>query len=331
MTAPKVSVLVPVFNGEPFLAECLDSILAQDFADCEILISDDCSTDGSPSLLQRYAAKDQRIRWWRNDRNLGLNGNFNLCLREAKGEYIKYLLQDDKLLSSTAVSRMVEELNQHPEVSLVGSASQILDAHSRVTDVRVFFKPGVLDGRQTIMRCLERANLIGEPSVVMFRRAQAARGFDEQLPQSLDLDMWFHLLEQGDFAYMAESLCAFRRHAAQQTKVNQRNGIGDEVLLITRWHAKPWVRTGMTRQALFKQIHGLRKNFGAEAESLTEEMMISLGRGWYALFWLWRKISGPFIKLKRRLERWRSLALVEQHHWRTNGGHVSPHAGKPGI
>ncbi len=92
---PKVSVLVPVYNGEKYLAECLDSVLAQDFANMEILIADDGSTDGSRELIRHYAEKDSRIRWWRNPANLGLAGNFNACLRAARNDYIKYVLQDD--------------------------------------------------------------------------------------------------------------------------------------------------------------------------------------------------------------------------------------------
>jgi glycosyltransferase involved in cell wall biosynthesis len=173
----KVSVLVPVCNGEVYLAECLESILAQDFADMEILIADDASTDGSAALVERFAARDSRIRWWKNPNNLGLAQNFNGCLRAAKGEYIKYVLQDDKLISPLAIRKMAEMLDQHPEVSLVSSASQVLDGRSRVIEVRKYFKPGVMEGRQVIGRCVERlTNLIGEPSVVMFRREQAARG-----------------------------------------------------------------------------------------------------------------------------------------------------------
>ncbi len=301
MSAPKVSLLVPVYNGEKFLAECLDSVRTQDFPDMEILIADDASTDGSRALIQRYATENRRIRWWKNERNLGLAANFNRCLHEAKGEYIKYVLQDDKLLSPAAVRRMVEMLDDHPEASLVGSASQILDEHSRVTEVRDHFRPGVMDGRQTIIHCLEQANLIGEPSVVMFRRAQATRGFETHLPQLLDLDMWFHLLEQGQFAYLAEPLCAFRHHADQQTNVNRRSSVNDGLLLITNWYAKPWVAAAMTRQAFFKQIFSLRRNYGAQVEPLTREMMHSLGLGWYALFWVWRKITRPIEKLKRHL------------------------------
>jgi len=69
MNPPKVSVLVPVYNGERYLAECLNSVLAQEFQDLEILISDDGSTDNSAQIIRAIAARDARIRWWKNPRN----------------------------------------------------------------------------------------------------------------------------------------------------------------------------------------------------------------------------------------------------------------------
>jgi glycosyltransferase involved in cell wall biosynthesis len=299
----KVSVLVPVYNGEAFLAECLESILAQDFADMEILIADDASTDGSAALVERYAARDSRIRWWKNPNNLGLARNFNCCLRAAKGEYIKYVLQDDKLVSPLAIRRMAEELDNHPEVSLVSSMSQVLDESSRVIELRNCFEPGVMEGRQVIVRCLERlSNLIGEPSVVMFRREQAARGYNEQLRHWLDLDLWFHLLEQGRFAYVAEPLCAFRRHGAQQSEIHRQSGVAavESLALFKHRFEQLGLQESKWQQALFAQIYDLRKNCGAEAESSVKGMMCALGRDRYAFLWCKRKIMRPFQKLCRQ-------------------------------
>src|SRR5450432_750622 len=130
MIPPKVSILIPVYNGRRYLAECLDSILAQDFEGMEILIADDGSTDDSRELIQDYAKKDGRIRWWRNPVNLGLAGNFNGCLRAARGDYIKYVLQDDLLLSPSAIRQMAQALDSDPAVTLVGSASHVIDDQS---------------------------------------------------------------------------------------------------------------------------------------------------------------------------------------------------------
>jgi glycosyltransferase involved in cell wall biosynthesis len=309
----KVSVLVPVYNGETFLAECLESILAQDFADMEILISDDASTDGSVALVERYASRDSRIRWWKNPNNLGLARNFNCCLRAAKGEYIKYVLQDDKLISPLAIQKMTEVLDHHPGVSLVSSASQVLDEHSRVIKVRKHFKPGIMEGREVIGRCVERlTNLIGEPSVVMFRREQAARGYNEQFRQLLDLDLWFHLLEQGGLAYLAEPLCAFRRHAAQQSEFNRLNHISqrEHFFMFKTYFDKHY---GVSRRALFIFIYYLNKNPQDEqTPRLIADLMVLLKPGWYLLYWLERKITRPFENLKNWLVKKRHRRLYRR-------------------
>ncbi|MGD0615204.1 MAG: glycosyltransferase [Verrucomicrobiota bacterium] len=85
MRAPSVSVLIPVYNGESFLGECIESVLARDFADHELFISDDGAADDSSAVIRRCAERDGRIRWWRNPRNLGIGGNFNACRKAARG------------------------------------------------------------------------------------------------------------------------------------------------------------------------------------------------------------------------------------------------------
>lgn len=307
MRVPKVSVLIPVFNGEPFLVECLESILAQDFTDFEILLADDHSKDGSLELLKRYADKDPRLRFWKNPKNLGLTGNFNRCLSEARGEYIKYVLQDDKLLSPSALRQMVEALDKHPGVSLIASASYLIDRQSRKIERRDYFQPpGIWDGKRVVVYCLEKdANIIGEPSLVMFRKRQAARGYDQRYAQTVDLEMWFHLLEQGDLFYIAEPLCAFRQHPAQQTTVNRRDGVGDRehLTLLETYYPKRWLQNAITRQGLFSQVRFLRKRFGGRGGPLAEKMMTQLGRGWYPVYWTRRKIVNPLKKMKRQLRK----------------------------
>lgn len=306
MSAPKVSVLIPVFNGEPFLAECLDSVLRQDFSDMEILIVDDASTDGSAELARSYAAKDARIRWRRNPHNVGLARSFNRCLRKAKGEYIKYVLQDDKLLSPAAVRLLAAALDDQPAVTLAASASEVIDAESKVTTRRDHFEPGVTAGSQVIGQCLATGmNLIGEPSVVMFRRCQAPRGYDERLAQWLDLEMWFFLLERGYFAYLPTPLCAFRQHPRQQTEVNRQNGTAarEYRVLFGRWSLRQRFGGQVWRQTLFERLYQLRKHHHPELEEWRWDMMLALGPRWYATLWCKRKVTQPFQKLSKRLSR----------------------------
>jgi glycosyltransferase involved in cell wall biosynthesis len=307
MRTPLVSVLIPVYNGEPFLAECIESVLAQDFADYELLISDDGSTDGSSRVIQRYAERDGRIRWWRNPHNLGIGGNFNACLKAARGEYVKYVLQDDKLLDPSVVRRMVATLEGDSTVSLVVLASQRIDADSKLIHTRDRFgRSGVWEGKEVIAKCLgENANLIGEPSLALFRRAQAARGFDEGLRQLLDLELWFHLLEQGRFAYIAEPLCAFREHAAQQSEVNWRIGVSAEegVTLIERYYFKPWMKDFITPQAIFTQVYYLRKRRKEHPAAVAAAMAQDLSRSTYVFCWMRHKLTRPFCILRLWLEK----------------------------
>ncbi|HEY5234029.1 MAG TPA: glycosyltransferase family 2 protein [Verrucomicrobiae bacterium] len=294
MIAPKASVLIPTYNYARYLPEAIESILGQDYQDFELLISDDCSTDNSAEVIARYAAKDNRIRFHVHPANLGMVQNWNWCLSQARGEYVKFIFGDDKLLSSSAISQMAGLMESDPAISLVASASEVIDAHSRVIETRNYFQDGVWDGKKIIVRCLERpANLIGEPTLVMFRNPQDARGYDSRYSQFVDMEMWFHLLENGKFGYLAETLCAFRQHAMQQTRFNQKRGHtkNESLQLLEEYFAKPWLRKMTTRQMLFAQIHALRRLPAAKTSATLAEMKQMLGSGWHAIFWIKHKIN----------------------------------------
>jgi glycosyltransferase involved in cell wall biosynthesis len=133
---------------------------------------------------------------------------------------VKWLHADDFLCSRDTLARMVAVLEANPAVSLVASARRIVNEQSESIDIwSCFNQERAIAGTTVISRCLfEQRNLIGGPSAVMFRRALAGRGFDEAFFVMADLEMWFHLLEQGCFAYIREPLCAVRTHGRQQTE-----------------------------------------------------------------------------------------------------------------
>lgn len=94
---PQVSIGMPVYNGEPFIHEALDSLLAQTFTDFELIISDNASTDGTEAICREYAARDPRIRYVRQGENRGAAANFQFVLDEAVGEYFMWAAADDKI------------------------------------------------------------------------------------------------------------------------------------------------------------------------------------------------------------------------------------------
>ncbi len=95
MSNPKVSIGMPVYNGEEFIREALDSLLAQTFTDFELIISDNASTDGTEAICREYTSKDHRVRYIRQAKNLGAGGNFQFVLYEAVGEYFMWAAYDD--------------------------------------------------------------------------------------------------------------------------------------------------------------------------------------------------------------------------------------------
>ncbi len=248
--APLVSVCIPTFNYRQYLPEAVESALAQSQQNIEILVVDNASTDGTVELLHELGARDQRIRFVRNPTNLGMTANFNRCLELARGKYIKFLCADD-VLGAKSVERMVDVAERHPEVTLVGCARYLFDDRKRVVGQRGYSRaPLVADGRKIIADCFFNGNLIGEPTAVLFRNDDPTRRFNTAYTQLLDLELWFRLLESGAFAFIPETLCGIRQHAAQGTGENLRDGsvVTDKVLLFNQFATKQHVQGSPLRK-----------------------------------------------------------------------------------
>lgn len=145
---------------------------------------------------------------------------------------------------------MVTLLETHPRVSLVGCARKLVDADREKGIAAYGRATAIVSGPEAMNRCFFEGNLIGEPTAVMFRRAQAVRGFSPSYNQALDLEMWFHLLEQGDFAFLADPLCSIRLHEDQQTSRNVRSGriVEDKRRLFRACATRPWFRPTLRRK-----------------------------------------------------------------------------------
>jgi len=218
--SPRVSVCIPTFNHAHFLSDAIGSVLAQTYRDFELVVVDNASTDDTPEVVRAYMARDPRIRYVRNPANLGAQRNLNRCVESASGEYVNVLCADD-LLAPTALQELVRALDRHPRASLAACARVMVDADLRPLRVLSFSrKAELVGGGEVIRRCLTSGNVIGEPSAVLLRRADAARGFDERFRQLIDLEMWCHLLTKGDLAFVPEPLCRFRWHEGSETRRN---------------------------------------------------------------------------------------------------------------
>ncbi len=242
--SPKVSVCIPTFNGAAYVRGAVDSILQQEYQDFEVVIVDNCSADQTEALVVEISAQSGKIRFFRNEQNIGLAGNLNKCLEHARGEYIKYLCVDDLLLPG-CLEQMVVELDTHPAVSLVCGGRLSMNESGQPFGLRRYSShKEVVPGYKVITRCLFGGNFIGEPTAVMFRKSDMLARFRDDLPQLMDMEMWFRLLESGELLNIEIPLCAIRFHEAQMTQANIKSGrlIEDNVRIFNEFSKKPYLK-----------------------------------------------------------------------------------------
>jgi glycosyltransferase involved in cell wall biosynthesis len=131
---PRVSVGLPVFNGEAYLAPAIESILGQTFPDLELIISDNASTDRTADICRSFADQDPRLRYFRQERNLGASPNYDFTFYQARGEYFKWAAHDD-VIDPTMIERCVEVLDRYPDVQLAFPRTLRIDATGAVVGV----------------------------------------------------------------------------------------------------------------------------------------------------------------------------------------------------
>lgn len=219
MSTVKVSVCIPTYNGEQFIAEAIKSTLQQSFTDFELIIVDDCSTDATWDVVRSFS--DPRITSYRNEQRLGIPGNWNRCLSLARGDYLCLFHQDDMMLAEN-LAQKVRALSAGSHVGLVHSKIEVIveksaprqlgnwgeeDEQSALVDGPVYFRKLLLGG-----------NLICAPTVLCQRQALLdIGGFNENLHFACDYEAWLRICVKYDIAFLRQPLVRYRWHAGNET------------------------------------------------------------------------------------------------------------------
>lgn len=213
---PLISVLMPVYNAERYVAEAVESILGQTFTDFEFLIVDDGSTDGSLAILRRYAEQDNRIRLISRP-NTGLVIALNEMLGKARADLIARMDADDIAMPGRFAAQ-VAFLRDHPEVVCVGGRQQIIDASGR--PLWVYHPPESDPEIQEV--ALSGRCPINHPSAMMRREAVLeVGGYREEMMPAEDLDLWLRLGERGQLANLPQVVLKYREHDRSVSAVRQ--------------------------------------------------------------------------------------------------------------
>ena len=222
MNEVKVSVCIPAYNGGKFIKEAIDSVLGQSLKNFEIIIVDDRSTDNTASIINSYS--DPRIKFYQNEKNLGLIPNWNKALSLATGEYIK-ILPDDDLIYPECLKLQAEILDRDvkKEVALVCGRKFIINNKGKILFSRGYSKQKeIVSGFDAINKTIRSGgNIIGEGGAVMFRREimQKAGIIDSDIFYVLDLDYWFKILLHGKLYSIPDIVSAFRVSEISQSTI----------------------------------------------------------------------------------------------------------------
>jgi glycosyltransferase involved in cell wall biosynthesis len=221
--SPKVSVCIPVYNGSDYIAESIDSVLAQNFKDFELIVCDNCSTDNTEEIVRNY--KDSRVRYFRNQKNLGYVGNANRCLELAAGEYISIWHHDDCMMPDN-LERKVRLLDEHPDVGFVHSNLVLIDVKGEIVSQNIwnedsrhdYIKNGMVVFRE-FMSYLPNGASIFIGAVLARRECYAlVGGFSPELPHCDDSEMWMRMALFYNVACIGTPLVKYREHPASTTR-----------------------------------------------------------------------------------------------------------------
>lgn len=209
-----VSIAMCTYNGEKYLIQQLDSLINQTYSNLEIIIVDDGSKDSTLDILYAYQQRDNRVKFVRNSENIGMYRNYNQALLLAKGDYIKFLNADDKF-EPTLLEKFVDIMEMDSSISVVTSYRQYFGSKD---DILIPPYKGKVEAVEVILSSLQKGNWIGEPTTVMFRKANLNLGlFDISLLMFADQDMWLRHLRVGNLYIIDEVLSYFRIHEEQGT------------------------------------------------------------------------------------------------------------------
>jgi glycosyltransferase involved in cell wall biosynthesis len=269
-----VSVLLPVHNGAATLSEALDSILAQEDVELEVLLIDDASRDASAEIISSYAARDDRVTAILHDENAGLAATLNQGLASARHELVARMDQDDVAMPRR-LRTQVEFMRSHPEIVLAGSFVFHMGADPSAD--RLIKLPTT--PRQVAQK-LQKENCLYHPAVILRRSPVIeAGGYREEFHNAEDYELWLRLARRHDLANIPEPLLRYRFSVSGMT-------------LGRKWEQLRYVH-------LAQEMHREPGISLTEAERRADEHLLGVDRRWFM-----KQVAGGTVDELARLRLW---------------------------
>lgn len=228
---PKISIVIVTYNRADLLPKATASVLAQSFRDFELLIIDDGSIDGTEAYARGLAARDERVKYFKNELNLGISKSRNRGVALARGEYIAMLDSDDYWIDTDKLKIQAAYLGAHPEIGLIGTGIRCEDEQGAVLKEDIFMADD-----EKIRGCMLWKNQIAQSSV-LFRKSAfvKAGGYDESFSIGEDYDLWLKIGKDWKFANLPEAMVAYLIHSGGITKERRFQTISATDKIICRY------------------------------------------------------------------------------------------------
>lgn len=213
---PTLSIILPAYNAEKYIAEAIESVLKQEYKDFELLILDDGSKDDTADIIKTFV--DTRIRYIKNEKNIGLIQTLNKGISLAQGIYIGRIDADDIWHNTHKISLQIEYFNTHPDTILVGTSAIAIDQNGNT-----LFDMHYPSVEQKIKKTFLAGNPFIHPSVIFLKEAAVkAGGFLTEDLHAEDYSLWLRLGTMGHIDNIGLPLMKYRIHG---TGVSQSNAI----------------------------------------------------------------------------------------------------------
>ena len=220
---PLVSIVVTSYNRAHWLKETIDSVLEQDYPNFELVISDNCSTDGTDELLQTYL-KDNRVRYFKNATNIGMIENFyKVFLELAKGKYVTHVSSDDYLCNKHFISKGVEKFEKNSNIEVFSAVNVLLNDATGAKSYpesykyykNTYFKQGLVNGKDCFLG-FSKMHAIGFGACMLrLKSFKKSITIDKEITSSADLQILLQLLLLGDAYFLDEECYVYRIHGNQ--------------------------------------------------------------------------------------------------------------------
>ena len=268
-TKKLVSICIPTYNGEKYIKEAINSALNQTYENIEIIISDDNSGDNTLKIIEDIKQKTNIPFYVYHHEPGEIGENWNNCVRQANGEYIKFLFQDD-IIYETCIEELISPFLKHKNVGLSFCKrdfnvennnentnqwiDKFKDLHTGWSSIKNIQKGRYLLKDKNLLS--QPRNKVGEPTAVLLKKDvfNKVGYFRTDLKQSLDYEYWYRVFTKYDVAFVDKKLISFRLHNEQATAKNAQSKIVDYELypeLIYKnlfWHLHP----ALKKQLFFK-------------------------------------------------------------------------------